>query len=292
VSDGNKAASGSGGAIYLSGSTLTADNCVFRHNSAGDNGGAIAAFTSTVILDAEYPSVAALSVAGSDDHLSLAGVAPQATACQPASGQCSSLHDNTAGTVVTLTGSGGAVYSSDSLLSVNQTYLHRNAAGRGGAIYQAGATSRGYISNTLVYSNTSTQPLGAGIRVAAGAFTITHGTMANNVGGAGLSPGTASTYVYNTIIWGNSTASFNALAAASCNIDQGGVAGLVSNPLFVSAGAGEDYRLRPNSPGIDACASGLPTDINDRVRPFGALYDMGAHEVLVRQVFLPVVTRQ
>jgi predicted outer membrane repeat protein len=292
VSDGNEALTGSGGAIYLTGSSMTSDNCVFRHNSAAVNGGAIAAFASRFVLDANYLSPITLELAGSIDRLSVAGTAPQATICQPASGQCSSLHDNTAGTVLTTTGSGGAVYSHDSLFSVNQTYLHRNTAAFGGAIYQDGAAARGFIDNTLVYSNTSTQGYGAGIRVQAGALTVTHGTLANNTGGAGLSPGAASTYVYNTIIWGNSSPFVTLPAAASCNIDQGGVAGPASNPLFVSAGAGEDYRLMPNSPAIDACDNGLGVDISSRVRPFGARYDMGAYEIPVRQAYLPVVTRQ
>jgi predicted outer membrane repeat protein len=56
VSDGNKALTGSGGAIYLISSSMTSDNCVFRHNSAAINGGAIAAFASRFALDANYPS--------------------------------------------------------------------------------------------------------------------------------------------------------------------------------------------------------------------------------------------
>ncbi len=291
VNNGNEATSGSGGAVYLSGSTLIADNTVFRNNSAADNGGAIAAFTSTVVLDADYPAAATQAAAGEGDRLSLAGTGPQATACLPTSGQCSSLHDNTAGTVVTQTGSGGAVFSSDSALSVNQTYLHRNTAARGGAIYQAGATARGNISNTLVYSNTSTAAFGAGIRAAGGAMTITHATLANNVGGAGFSPGSASSRVYNTIIWGNSSAAFGALTEALCNIDQGGTAGPSSNPLFAGAGALEDYRLLYGSPALDACNTGASVDINNRVRPFGVRYDMGAHEGLVRQTFLPLIAR-
>jgi hypothetical protein len=294
VSDGNEALTGNGGAIYLIDSSMTSDNCVFRHNSAAINGGAIAAFASRFALDANYPSPITLELAGATDRLSPAGISPQTTACQPASGQCSSLHDNTAGTVMTTTGSGGAIYSHDSLFSVNQTYLHRNTAAFGGAIYQDGAAALGFIDNTLVYSNTTTQGIGAGIRVAAGALTITHGTLANNIGGAGLSRISNSSYLYNTITWGNSTISGTPLAVASCNIDQGGAPdGLASNPLFVSAGAGEDYRVLYNSPAVDACASGLPVDITNRVRPFGgALYDMGAHEFPVRQVFLPMVARQ
>jgi hypothetical protein len=48
----------------------------------------------------------------------------------------------------------------------------------------------------------------------------------------------------------------------------------------------------PNSRGLDACDSGLATDINNRTRPYGARYDMGAYEGAVRQVFLPVVARE
>jgi predicted outer membrane repeat protein len=274
----------------LSGSTFVADNCVFRNNSAADNGGAVAAYTSTVGLDID-PAVAGGSSPAGERFSGLAVLVPQATACDPAQGQCGSLYGNVAGVVMTTTGSGGAVYISDSSLTINQTYLHRNRAARGGAIYQIGALSRGYISNTLVYSNTSTEPLGAGIRAQGGAMTITHSTLANNVGGAGLSPGTP-TYVYNTIIWGNSVASYNALAAASCNIDQGGTAGPATDPRFVAPGAGEDYRVFVTSPAVDACNTGLAVDIANRARPLGVRFDMGAHESPMRPTYLPVTMRQ
>ena len=166
------------------------------------------------------------------------------------------------------------------------------SAARGGAIYQTGAASRGYISNTLVYSNTSRQAFGAGIRVEAGAMTITHGTLANNVGGAGLLAGRVRPAISTIPSSGATPAPPSAHWRPYCNIDQGGTAGTAIDPRFVSPGVNEDYRVLSKSPAVDACVGGLAKDIMDSVRPLGAGYDMGAHEALVRQVFLPLVTKQ
>ena len=110
-------------------------------------------------------------------------------------------------------------------------------------------------------------------------MTLTHVTAANNVGGAGFSPGSAQSYVYNTIIWGNSVAAFGALTATSCNIDQGGTAGTATNPQFVAAGAGENYRLlaqahRRSMPAPPACHAIWTMGRG----PIGAQFDMGAYE--------------
>ncbi len=286
---GNTATQGSGGAIYLSGSTFTASNCLFRNNQAqAGNGGAIAAYTSTVTIEAQYPTPAnawsepAVRAAASETE------APQATACDPLTRQCSSFYSNTATPTVS-NGYGGAIFSSGSSLNINKTFLHRNQAQRGGAIYQGGAGATGVISTTLVYSNTSLTGFGAGIRVDAGSMKISDSTLANNVGGAGYSPGAVLSYLYNTIIWGNSSAAFGALTAAVCNIDQGGTAGPATNPLFIAPGFGENYQLGPSSPAIDACNSGLPVDLNNFSRPKGSKYDIGAYEGL-RYLFLPLIS--
>ena len=122
-------------------------------------------------------------------------------------------------------------------------------------------------------------------------MTLTHVTAANNVGGAGFSPGSAQSYVYNTIIWGNSQAAFGALTATACNIDQGGTAGPETDPLFVGAGAAENYRLGTGSPAIDACASGLPRDLENVARPFGAQFDMGVYERHLYFVYMPLIMK-
>jgi predicted outer membrane repeat protein len=286
---GNRATTGSGGALYLSGSTLLADNCTFRGNQAqAGDGGAIAAYTSTVSIDTDYP-IALHSPIESADRSGPS--APLATACNPDSTQCSVLFNNRAISSTASNGNGGAIYNNASLLQINDTYLHRNEGVRGGAIYQEGSGAIGNIANTLVYSNTSLASFGAGIRNAGGAMTLTHVTAANNTGGAGFSPGSAQSYVYNTIIWGNSVAAFGALTAASCNIDQGGTAGPATNPQFVSPGAGEDYHLSTGSPAIDACSTGLPRDLDNVVRPFGSQFDMGVYEFHAHFLFLPLILR-
>lgn len=281
--NGNKALTGSGGALYLSGSTLTADNCTFGSNQAqAGSGGAIAAYTSTVTIDVDYPTPLQ---AAARDLLPAGPAAPQATACDPRTRQCSSLYANSA------TADGGAVYANASKLSVNSSTLHRNTAQRGGAIYQDGAGATGVISNTLVYSNTSLTALGAGIRVTGGAMTIRHATLANNVGGAGYSPGAVLSYIFNTIIWGNSSAAFGALTLADCNIDQGGTAGLSLDPLFAAPGGGEDYRLRLASPAVEACSAGLPLDLLNTTRPQEGGFDMGAYELVTRRLYLPMLRK-
>ena len=95
----------------------------------------------------------------------------------------------------------------------------------------------------------------------------------------------------NTIIWGNSVGAFGALTATSCNIDQGGTAGPATNPLFIGAGAAEDYHLGAGSPAIDACATGLPRDLSNAVRPYGPQFDMGAFERHLHFVYLPLTMR-
>jgi predicted outer membrane repeat protein len=285
---GNTATAGSGGAIYLSGSSLIADNCWFHGNQAlAGNGGAIAAYTSTVQLDVDFTT---LVLGGAGEYAERTN-APLATGCNPVLQTCSSLANNRAYSSTASNGNGGAVFTSASALSVNSLYLHRNTAARGGAIYQEGGSSTAWITNTLVYSNTSLISFGAGIRNAGGAMTITHGTLANNEGGAGFSPGSAQSYIYNTIIWGNSVGAFGALTVANCNIDQGGTAGLATNPLFAVPGAGESYRLTEGSPARDACATGVAVDLDNHPRPEGALFDMGAYEFNVRFIFLPVILR-
>jgi predicted outer membrane repeat protein len=56
IPQGNRATAGSGGAIYLSGS-VDCRNCTFRGGQAqAGDGGAIAAYTSTVSIDTDYPA--------------------------------------------------------------------------------------------------------------------------------------------------------------------------------------------------------------------------------------------
>jgi predicted outer membrane repeat protein len=281
--NGSTATSGSGGAIYLNTSAFSAENCVFQGNQAlGGNGGAIAAITSTVNVVATYPLTATVTQQpGFLDRNT--PDAPLATACNPGTRNCSRMVLNTA------SGDGGAIYSSNSNVTLRQTILDQNTAQRGGAIYQESASAGSEIANVLAVKNTSILLSGAGIHAAGGTIVIRDSTLAHNIGGSGFSAGASSSNVYNTIIWGNTVASFTPLAVAECNIDQGGTAGPANNPLFLSPASG-DFRPRPGSPAINACAIGLETDLLGAPRPIGAKYDIGAYEVLFSP-FLPLMLR-
>lgn len=288
--EGNRA-SVSGGAIYLSGSTFDADNCVFEGNQAGQHGGAIAGYDATLTIHASYPAITATAEPSPLEREAVGPAAVTSTPCDPLAGQCSALYGNMADSDDDSTGDGGAIYVSDSTLNVDQTYLHRNSATRGGAIYQAGTDAAAEVANSLIYGNEVGQQWGAGIRRSSGAFTVIHTTLANNVGGSGFS-GVASA-VLNTVAWGDGTYPGFSVAplVAECNIDDGGNAGLNVDPQFVAPGAGENYRLGGGSPAIDACADGLTLDLDGVARPVGSGYDMGAYEYAGHSVFLPLVIR-
>lgn len=278
---GNTAMTGSGGALYLNTSTMSGDNCVFRGNQAlNGNGGAIAAIASTVNVVATYIPTATRQAALMERATSNA---PLSTGCDPFKRDCSRMVLNTA------SGYGGAIYSNNSNVTVTQTIFDENTAQRGGAIYQEGAGAVSEIANVLAVKNTSIQAFGAGIRAAEGTITIRHATLAHNIGGAGFSPGTLTSYVYNTIIWGNTVAAYGGLTEAVCNIDQGGTAGPANNPLFLSP-VGGAFRPGFDSPAIDACATGLAIDLMGTPRPIGTLFDMGAYEGMPT-IFLPTVKR-
>ncbi len=264
-------ASTDGGAIYLEASTLNANNAIFQDNQAQQHGGAIAAYEATLTIDADY------------------------AACNPLTEQCSVFSGNVADSNADDTGAGGAIYTNDSALSIHHTYLHRNMAERGGAIYQVGTNALADIANTLMYSNTATASFGAGIRSEGGTFTVTHVTLANNVNGAGYSQSNTEGYVENSIAWGNTDGGFWAgggTLSGTCNIDQSSIVGINVDPQFMSPGADENYRLRAGSPAIDACTTGLPLDLDNKARPIGDGYDMGAYEGAGETyIYLPLVLR-
>ena len=266
--NGNRAMAGSGGALYLSVSTLDAANCTFRNGQATGNGGAIAAYTSTLTIDADY------------------------TTCDPLSGQCSTFYSNTADSDDT-NGSGdygGAIFVENSTLQMNHTYLHHNSAWQGGAIYQLGTSASSQVNNTIFYNNTVDSSTGAAIRVGQGGFTVTHVALADNPGIAPAysAAGGTSNAAHNSIAWGNSSGGFEGtFAIASCNIDQSSNVGIAVDPQFVDPGAGEDYHLLGGSPAIDACTTGLSPDLDNVARPFGSSYDMGAYEYAYSVEFAP-----
>ena len=278
--DGNHAAA-DGGALYLSGSTFNAENCLFLDNEAATNGGAISAYTSTLALQARFAATVRAPIGPRTP------TAPQATGCNPADGPCSAFFENVADSDGNSVGDGGAIYNNDGTFTLKHTALYTNTAYRGGAIYQTGTNAGAQVENTLIYSNTVGIALGAGIRTAGGTFSVTHVTIADNVGGAGYSQSGTASEVHNSIAWGNTAGGFlGTFTSATCNIDQGNNAGINVDPRFVDA-VNQDFHLLGDSPAIDACLTGLTPDLDNVYRPAIHAYDMGAFEYPYGMDFAP-----
>lgn len=271
---GNTAVAGSGGGAFVSGSAWAAENCSFTRNTAAVNGGGLAADAATISIRSIEPMDSTVAATPAAVFYSNTVVMTSAS---------------------TTAGLGGGIHVNASRLSLDRVVLHGNAATRGGALYLEGSSSAGWVTNTLIYSNTTGAAYGAGIRISGGALTVTHSTIANNVGGAGLSAlaGVTRIHVYNNIIYGNSAGGSGTPIVSVCSIDQGGNYGAALNPRFIAPGAGENYALRPDSPAIDACAgAGVTADLVARTRPVGPLFDMGAYEMAFKRNYLPRVVRQ
>jgi len=290
--NGNQATAGSGGAIYLDNSSLTADNCHFQNNLATSNGGAIAAANgSALVIETDFPTPTSAEPVEIGERDSLSPGSITATACDPALSECSSFHNNHADSDLNLSGNGGAIYLINSELTLNATHLHHNSAYLGGAIYQTGTGSSTQVSNSLLHHNTASGSAGAGIRPNQGAFSLYHVTLADNTGAPVYSASAGTTNeVDNSIAWGNSGGFSGSFTGSTCNIDQGGLIGSNTDPLFVDS-TSNNYHLSYGSPAIDACPSGLTPDLENHTRPFGIQYDMGAYEFSTAYVYLPIIMR-
>jgi predicted outer membrane repeat protein len=194
----------------------------------------------------------------------------------------------------TAEGSGGGIYAQDGTVHVNRTRMDRNTARWGGAFFQTGAASVADLHNTLIYSNTATARLGAGIRSAGGIVTMTHTTLAHNVNGAGYSQENTEGFAVNSIAWGNEHGGFwvtSGTLSGECSLDQTENAGPALNPQFIAPGEGEDYHLDGGSPAVDRCSTGLAHDLDGVARPIGEGYDAGAYEYGSWDVYLPLTLR-
>ncbi|PTN33568.1 choice-of-anchor Q domain-containing protein [Desulfonatronum sp. SC1] len=263
-----------GGGIFAENSKVTLNNSQVLYNTATFNGGGIN-LSEPSVLDVLNHSVIAGNHALGNAGLNGNGGGIMAYGTNTINISDTRLRENIAGDF----GKGGAIHQNNGTLTIAYSYLHHNSAYYGGAIYQTGVSASANVSNCLIHHNTVIHPLGAGIRRQNGDFTISHTTLADNVGGAGFSG--VATSATNSIAWGNggNLGFVSSPVHASCNIDNSGNAGANSDPLFVSPGAGQDYHLQAGSPAIDACSSGLSSDLDNLPRPIGSRYDMGPYEL-------------
>ena len=142
------------------------------------------------------------------------------------------------------------------------------------------------VINCLIYDNTSD-----GIGLNAGAVTVWNTTIADN-GSDGIEQHDGTLTITNSIIANNSsdgldlnsgtmTHTYNLVFGSGSDDYEGTTAGtgeITADPLFIGV---NNYRLRENSPAIDAGANASGTvddDLSGNARPNGSAWDMGAYE--------------
>lgn len=186
--------------------------------------------------------------------------------------------------VVTAPYEGGGIYISGGWTRVENCLVARNSASSegGGMLLSLNYVSVVEIVNCTVTGNVA--PRGSGIMIRKPlrsdppvriSNTIVFGNVYNNVENdiSILGNGCTTCYELTTsafvppIYWVDTPGGF--VETGNINAD----------PLFVGGG---DYRLTANSPcidvGEDLSATGLVTDLDGNVRPYGYSYDIGAYE--------------
>ena len=271
--DAGNTASQHGGGLFADNSQVLFSNVLVSGNSAESNGGGIALTNgsqATIITSYEDAS------RGLD------------TTCDPqllpANSYCSELRNNRADH------NGGALFVDNSAATVLATAIVDNRANEaastfnGSAIYATNNASLS-VNNGLVAENSG----GNLVDLSANTnFESEHSTYTTNGGDDAIfiTMFTAVTLT-NSIVWDNGggieRTAFTSLAA-TCNIYQssnvpiGGLGNVIADPAFVTTARG-NYRITASSPAADACATGLPFDLDYFMRPVNGDYDRGAFEV-------------
>jgi predicted outer membrane repeat protein len=260
-----------GGAIENSFANLTVDASVFDNNSANADGGAIAAFGSTNVINSTFSNNTALGAAalGGAIYFQSAGGAVIITE--------SALFNNSAF-------AGGAVYILDGPVTLlrNVTISGNSARHNGGGLAIAETVPATFDLNNVTVTNNQA-PIGGGIDVSSGSVVLRNTIVAGNTASAGSPDCSGSMTSQGHNLFGSTT---------GCTIASG--AGDVMNaspllgPLADNGGATMTHALRPGSPAIgtgDPAAPGSggtaceATDQRGVSRPQGAACDIGAFEV-------------
>lgn len=259
---------GNGGGAYLDDSDLMSDKAMIYYNTAEGFGGGVYA-TNASLLD-----------------MDLGGYACNGP-------RCSRLSFNTAKTVY----GGGAYANNSSEIDLRQIYIENNFGNFGGGLYATQGPV--YLYNSLLVRNNSTGDVGDAIRLYTDAtLTGSQNTLAyNDAGGAAtghaISMLSATLTMSNSIIWGHSGSLDLPGQAVTCSDVQYGYAGagnLNTDPHF-GWPAGSNFHPARTGPVIDACTAGQPVDLDNKSRPIGPDYDMGAYEEYPFVLSLPLVIR-
>lgn len=269
--DFGNTATGNGGGLFAESSQIIMSNVIVSGNSAEGNGGGIALTNGSQATITTYEDASRGNVTSCDPQI------------LPANTYCSELRNNRAD------GHGGAAFIEDSTVTMLATAILDNRANEandtfsGSAIY---ATDNAVmnVNNGLVAENSG----GTLIDLSNNSdFASEHSTYTANAGDAFFITQFTAVTLTNSIVWDNgggiNRTAFTSLSA-TCNIYQssnvaiGGIGNVIDDPEFVVTARG-NYRISADSPASDACANGLPFDLDYFMRPVNGIYDRGAFEV-------------
>ena len=208
---------------------------------------------------------------------------------------------------------GGGVYVDNAVLNLKNVVVRNNKANeRGGGIYLEGDDAKVYLSNSLVYNNTSVGDGSALYSNNDAKTNIINSTIVNNTSEANANGGALHVKdngkfnVYNSIIWNNlrknvqsslSGGSSDDFKVSNTILNMGSTAHTNSSinystadPMFVDL-QNEDFRLSKNSPALNRGNNNdyvdysvgvnnlsTDTDIYGNKRLFGSAIDLGAYE--------------
>ena len=175
-------------------------------------------------------------------------------------------------------GHGGAIYSDNSTLTINNSVIHDNKAtysyyetsSYGGGIYANNAPKKTLISNVLFYNNSSYKGGGAYANDAI----FTNCTFANNSASYGEAIGGKRDTITNSIFYNNDMwLSNNSSVSYSCTTYPSGQGNINEDPQLIDP-ENINFRLSPSSPCIDA---GDPDTANFTVPS----YDLDFHPRII-----------
>ena len=297
---------GSGGGIYISGSSPTIRNCVIDLNTAVHAGG--------IYCYGADPDIIRCTISNNTSSGDAGGISCQ-NSSYPRITECN-IFNNQAGNY------GGGLCCGDSSPTLAHCVIKDNSASSGGGgVYCGGGTSSPTFINCLIANNEATgSGSGGGIYCYnnSGSLLLTNCSLVNNAcgwNGGGIynyhASGTSYIMLENSIIWGNSAAnnyhqigSFTGsqVDMYSCCYsnaagDNGGVGVITADgncttadPLFAVPGSpgpagGGDFHLTAGSPCIDTGENNYVTwskDLDGTARikdgGGGSIVDMGVYE--------------
>jgi CSLREA domain-containing protein len=207
----------------------------------------------------------------------------------------------------TTDGDGGGIDNAG-FVTITSSVLAGNMADDGGGIANAGAMS---VTNTTLSGNSAIGPGSDGGAVwseSGGYLTMVHTSIVSNTAtrnGPGFLIFDGVVRLQNTIVANNGITSCYGLAPVSLgnNLDDGNSCSLESStditntaalvsPL-VAEGGTLLHRILPGSPAINTgtCVAGITVDQRGVARPQGPECDIGAFELILNEVYLPLVVR-